>query len=85
MRLYDEGVATMEDIDKAFRVAYGVPMGPFELTDLTGLDVSLSVQRTLYYELGRELFKPARCIIMKVKAGDLGRKTGQGFYKYEPQ
>jgi len=82
MRLYDEQVASMEDIDKAFKVAYGVPMGPFELTDLTGLDVSLNVQKTLYSELGRELFRPAQCFIMKVKAGDLGRKTGQGFYKY---
>jgi len=83
MRLYDEGVASMEDIDKAFRVAFGVPMGPFELTDLTGLDVSLSVQNTLYKEFGREIFRPAQCLIMKVKAGDLGRKSGQGFYKHK--
>lgn len=85
MRLYDEGVASFQDIDKAFKVAYDIPMGPFEFSDFTGLEVSLEIANYLYRELKRDIFKPAQCWIMKVKAGDLGRKTGRGFYEYRSE
>lgn len=81
-RLYDEGIASFEDIDKAFKVAYGFRMGPFELGDLVGLEIALVGSETMYREMGRDIFRPARCHIMKVRAGDYGRKTKQGFYGY---
>ena len=82
-RLYDEGVASFQDIDEAFKVAYGFRMGPFELGDLTGLEVTVTGSETMYRETGKEIFRPARCVIMKVRAGDYGRKTGAGFYQYK--
>lgn len=82
-RLYDEGVASFQDIDKALKTAYNFRMGPFELGDLVGLEVALVGNETMYRELRREIFKPARCHIMKVRAGDYGRKTRRGFYEYE--
>jgi len=83
LNMFDEGVADPQDIDTALKVAYNFRMGPFELRDLVGLDVALVVSETHYRELMREQFKPPRCLVMKVKAGDLGRKTGRGFYEYE--
>lgn len=84
LNMFDEGIAEPQDIDTALRVAYNFRMGPFELRDMVGLDVALAVAGTHYRELMREQFKPPRCLIMKVKAGDLGRKTGRGFYDYKP-
>lgn len=81
-RAYDEGIASFQDIDKALRTAYSFRMGPFELGDLIGLEISLEGNETMYRELKSDIFKPARCHIMKVRAGELGRKTGQGFYQY---
>ena len=81
-KLYDEGVALFEDIDKAFKTAYNFRMGPFELGDLVGLEVAIVGNETMYRELRRDVFKPAWCQIMKVRAGDYGRKTGRGFYEY---
>jgi 3-hydroxyacyl-CoA dehydrogenase (EC 1.1.1.35) len=81
-RLYDEGVASFRDIDKALKTAYNFRMGPFELGDLVGLEVAIVGNETLYRELKSDVFKPARCHIMKVRAGDFGRKTGHGFYEY---
>lgn len=81
-RLYDEGVASFQDIDQALKTAYSFRMGPFELGDLIGLEISLEGNETMYRELKSDIFKPARCHIMKVRAGELGRKTGQGFYQY---
>jgi len=81
-RLYDEGIASFEDIDKALKVAYGFRMGPFELGDLVGLEVALEGSETMYRETGRDIFRPARCHVMKVRAGEYGRKTGAGFYRY---
>jgi 3-hydroxybutyryl-CoA dehydrogenase len=82
-KLYDENVASFQDIDQALKTAYNFRMGPFELSDMTGLDIVLAGSETMYRETGMELFKPAHCITMKVRAGDLGRKTGRGFYQYE--
>ena len=83
LNMFDEGVASPKDIDTALKTAYNFRMGPFELRDMVGLDVGLAAGETQYRELKREQFKPPRCLVMKVKAGDLGRKTGRGFYEYE--
>jgi 3-hydroxybutyryl-CoA dehydrogenase len=82
-RLYDEAVASFQDIDKSLKTAYNFRMGPFELGDLAGLEIGLVGNETMYRELRRDIFKPARCHIMKVRAGDYGRKTGRGFYEYK--
>lgn len=81
--IFDEGLASMQDIDAAIKTAYNFRMGPFELRDLVGLDIALVGTETIYRELKSDRFKPAQCLIRKVRAGDLGRKTGQGFYKYQ--
>jgi len=83
LNMYDEGIAEPQDIDTALKAAYNFRMGPFELRDLVGLDIGIASTTTHYRELMREQFRPPRCLIMKVKAGDLGRKTGKGFYEYK--
>ena len=83
LNMYDEGIAAPQDIDTALKTAYNFRMGPFELRDLVGLDIGIASTTTHYRELMREQFRPPRCLIMKVKAGDLGRKTGKGFYEYK--
>lgn len=83
LKLLDDGVASAEDIEQALKAAYGFKMGPFELADLVGLDICLKGSETFYAELKREIFKPSRTLMLKVRAGDLGRKTGRGFYSYE--
>ena len=83
LNMFDEGIAEPQDIDTALKEAYNFRMGPFELRDMVGLDVALAVGEAHYQGFMREQFKPPRCLVMKVKAGDLGRKTGRGFYEYE--
>lgn len=83
LNMYDEGIAEPQDIDTAYKVGCGFRMGPFELRDMVGLDTGLAITLTHYRELMRDQFKPPRCLVMKVKAGELGRKTGRGFYTYE--
>ncbi len=80
--LYEEGIADFEDIDTICKKALNHPMGPFELMDLSGIDVSYYVSVQRYAETGDEADKPAACIEEKVKAGTLGRKTGKGWYEY---
>lgn len=82
IRAYDEGVATKDDIDRGMKLGTNVPMGPLELADHVGLDVCLEATRTLHEELG-DRYKPAYLLKRKVEAGDLGKKTGRGFYEYE--
>ena len=82
VRAYDEGVADREDIDRGMRLGTNVPMGPLELADHIGLDVVLDASETLHDELG-DRYKPAYLVRRKVEAGDLGKKTGKGFYEYE--
>jgi len=82
MWMLQEGTATAEDIDTALRLGFNHPMGPLELGDLTGWDTRLSVLRYLHQTLG-EKFRPCPLIIKMVAAGHLGRKTGQGVYRYE--
>ena len=79
-----EGVASPEEIDKAVKLALGFPMGPFELGDLIGLDVRLSVLRYLHQTLG-ERYRPCPLLVEYVEAGYLGRKTGRGVYEYPSQ
>ncbi|MDT3746256.1 3-hydroxyacyl-CoA dehydrogenase [Pseudomonas kurunegalensis] len=81
MWMLQEGTATAEDIDTALRLGFNHPMGPLELGDLTGWDTRLSVLRYLHQTLG-EKFRPCPLIIKMVAAGRLGRKTGQGVYRY---
>jgi 3-hydroxybutyryl-CoA dehydrogenase len=83
LNMYDEGIAEPLDIDTALKTGYGFRMGPFELRDLVGIDIGYASTTTHYRELMREQFRPPRCLIMKMKAGDLGRKTGKGFYEYK--
>ncbi|MFW9968260.1 MAG: 3-hydroxyacyl-CoA dehydrogenase family protein, partial [Candidatus Thorarchaeota archaeon] len=78
---YERGIATLREIDTALKEQYGVPMGPFELSDFVGLDVSFGTSSTLYRELGN-CFKPPETLKRLVEAGTLGRKTGSGFYEY---
>ncbi len=78
----EEGLASSRDIDTAMKTGAGLPMGPFELADMIGLDVTLDVAETLQRETGDPKFRPARTLRRLVDAGHLGRKTGQGFYEY---
>ncbi|AUV81678.1 3-hydroxybutyryl-CoA dehydrogenase [Salinigranum rubrum] len=82
IRAYDEGVASKEDIDKGMTLGTNVPMGPLTLADHIGLDVCLHASETLYDELG-DRYKPAYLLKRKVEAGELGKKSGSGFYDYE--
>lgn len=83
MRMFEEGVASAEDIDKAMTLGYRHPIGPLALTDLVGLDVRLAISEHLYRELGTDTFRPPRILKRMVRAGKLGRKSGQGFYTYD--
>jgi 3-hydroxybutyryl-CoA dehydrogenase len=82
IRAYDEGVASKEDIDRGMTLGTNVPMGPLTLADHIGLDICLHASETLYEELG-DRYKPAYLLKRKVEAGELGKKTGSGFYEYE--
>jgi 3-hydroxyacyl-CoA dehydrogenase len=77
-----EGVATVEDIDKAIKFGLNHPMGPFELGDFVGLDIGLNVFRTLYEGYKDPKFRPPMMLEKLVQSGDLGRKTGKGWYDY---
>jgi 3-hydroxybutyryl-CoA dehydrogenase len=81
VRAFDEGVADKADIDRGMKLGTNVPMGPLELADHIGLDVVLDASETLHAELG-DRYKPAYLVKRKVEAGDLGKKTGRGFYEY---
>jgi 3-hydroxybutyryl-CoA dehydrogenase len=82
VRMLEAHYATSEDIDSAMTVGCGLPLGPFELLDVVGLDVSLAIQRTLYLEFREPGFAPAPLLEHLVTAGRLGRKTGKGFREY---
>jgi 3-hydroxybutyryl-CoA dehydrogenase len=81
MNMVMEGVATVEDVDKALKLGLNHPMGPLELADLVGLDTRLRNMEYLYKTLG-EKYRPCPLLIKYVKAGRLGRKSGVGFYEY---
>ncbi|MBN8725766.1 MAG: 3-hydroxyacyl-CoA dehydrogenase family protein [Acidobacteria bacterium] len=82
MRMLEQGVATAADIDKAMELGYNHPMGPLKLTDLVGLDIRLSIADYLYSTLGSEVFRAPEILRQKVAEGKLGKKSGEGFYKW---
>lgn len=82
VNVYDSGVGTAEDVDRAMKLGWGFPMGPLELIDLVGVDVQLAVMEVLYAEYGDPYYKPAPLLKRMAAAGRLGRKTGRGFYQY---
>lgn len=82
VRLLEGGVASQEDIDSAMRNGAGFPMGPFQLLDLVGLDVSVAILDALYAENPDPFLKPAQLLRRMLSAGRLGRKSGRGFYDY---
>jgi 3-hydroxybutyryl-CoA dehydrogenase len=81
IRMVEDGVASAADIDKAMKLGYGYPMGPLELGDLVGLDVRLAIAEYLAAQLGPS-FEPPALLRRMVAEGKLGKKSGQGFYRY---
>ncbi len=77
-----EGVASAEDIDTSMKFGAGHPMGPLALADMIGLDVCLAIMETLYKEFGDPKYRPCPLLVKMVRAGKLGRKTGEGFFSY---
>ncbi len=82
-RCYDEGIASIEDIDAAMKLGLNHPMGPFELNDLSGIDIGLAGLETLYQSFHDERWKPIPAAYERVQKKELGRKTGKGWYDYE--
>jgi 3-hydroxybutyryl-CoA dehydrogenase len=82
IRMLESGVASAGDIDRAMELGYRHPMGPLKLTDLVGLDVRLAILEHLHRELG-EAFRPPVLLRQMVRAGRLGKKTGEGFYVWK--
>jgi 3-hydroxybutyryl-CoA dehydrogenase len=83
VRMLEANYASADDIDTAMKMGCGYPMGPFELLDVVGLDVSLAIQRTLYLEFREPGFAPAPRLEHLVTAGYVGRKAGRGFRSYD--
>lgn len=82
VRIVEAGLSTPAEIDRACQLAFGHKMGPFATADLTGIDVSLRATNSIYEQSGDTRFKPAQLLQRMLAAGDLGRKTGRGFYDY---
>jgi 3-hydroxybutyryl-CoA dehydrogenase len=82
VRLYEQGLASLEDIDQAMRLGCGYPMGPFTLLDLVGLDTTMAVAEVMFEEFREPRYAPPPLLKRMVLAGRLGRKTGRGFYDY---
>ena len=82
MRMLEQGVASADDIDRAMELGYNHPMGPLRLTDLVGLDVRLAIADYLHETIGGEQYRPPEILRRKVAEGKLGKKTGEGFYRW---
>jgi len=82
IRMVDAGLASAEDIDTAMVAGCAHPMGPLALADLIGLDTTAAVAVSMYEETKEQLYAPPALLLRKVEAGDLGRKTGRGFFTY---
>jgi 3-hydroxybutyryl-CoA dehydrogenase len=85
MRLVEEGITTVEDIDKGVKLALGRKMGIFETSDMVGLDVTYGALVSMYRETGDPRWFPPMILRRKVKSGELGRKTGKGWYEYDKE
>ena len=83
LRIYEEGIASIEDIDKAMRLGFNHPIGPFQLADMSGVDVVYHSLEGLTKVYG-DRFKPSQKMAQLVDTGNLGQKTGKGFYSYVP-
>lgn len=83
MRMVEQGVASAKDIDTAMELGYNHPMGPLRLTDVVGLDVRLHIAEYLHSALGTENFRPPEILRRMVAEGKLGKKSGEGFYKWD--
>jgi 3-hydroxybutyryl-CoA dehydrogenase len=83
VRLVENGVASAEDVDVACRLGFGHAMGPLATTDLTGVDILRNAAQNIYDETRDEKFAPPELLNRMVSAGDLGRKSGHGFYSYD--
>ena len=83
IRLYEGGLASLEDIDQAMKLGCGYPMGPFTLLDLVGLDTTMFVAEVMFEEFREPRYAPPPLLKRMVMAGRLGRKTGRGFYSYD--
>ncbi len=82
LHLVDEGVASFEDVDRAWMIAFGMEMGPFAIMDRIGLDVVRDIEGTYYKESGDPSDAPPKLLLDKIERGELGVKTGKGFYTY---
>ena len=83
IRVYEGGLAALEDIDQAMKLGCGYPMGPFTLLDLVGLDTAMYVSEVMFEEFREPRYAPPPLLKRMVMAGHLGRKTGKGFYTYD--
>jgi 3-hydroxybutyryl-CoA dehydrogenase len=83
MRMLEQGVASAKDIDTAMELGYNHPMGPLRLTDLVGLDIRLAIADYLHRALDSETFRPPELLRRMVAEGKLGKKSGEGFYRWE--
>jgi 3-hydroxybutyryl-CoA dehydrogenase len=82
VRTFEEGVGSIEDIDKGMKLGTGHPMGPFTLLDFVGLDTTLYIADIMFDEYREKRFAPPPLLKQMVQAGRLGRKSGRGFYDY---
>jgi len=85
IRMLEQGVASAEDIDRAMELGYNHPMGPLRLTDLVGLDVRLAIAEHLYRTFGAATYAPPALLLRLVAEGKLGKKAGEGFYRWESE
>lgn len=85
MRMLEQNVASAKDIDTAMELGYNHPMGPLRLTDLVGLDVRLQIAEYLHATLASETFRPPEILRRMVSEGKLGKKSGEGFYRWNEQ
>jgi 3-hydroxybutyryl-CoA dehydrogenase len=85
MRMLEQGVASAQDIDTAMELGYNHPVGPLRLTDMVGLDVRLAIASYLHGALGVETFRPPEILQRMVAEGKLGKKSGEGFYRWDEE